>query len=286
LREPLESQTSEHLKQCASCSDEFDELRTMWADLGEIIVPSPDPSKTRAAILAAVAHESPAPNRFQKRRFDMKEALRAAAIIVVLATLATGASLYLRRRETPSPSAPAVAKAEAGHVRGVPSAPIILAEYGDYECLSCDSRDMVRRLLQKYPDAIKYEYHHFPLTEIHANALPAAMAAEAAGDQGKFWEMHDLLLASHAKWSHSPQAKQLFSDMAKQLGLDENKFNHSLESSTTEAGILLDMKTGSALGIKGVPSFFMDGKKLELGPGAFEQVDHLIADRLKMLQAR
>jgi protein-disulfide isomerase len=288
-REPLDSRVAEHLKHCPQCSDELEEVTYMWADLGEIPVPRLDPSRARAAILAAVAHESPAANRFRHWRFDVREVLKAGAVIVALTTLATGAGLYLSRREVSAPSSPSptvVAKADAGHVRGPSSAPITLEEYGDYECQSCGSQDMVRRLLQKYPDTIKYEYHHFPLTKIHANAMPAAIAAEAAGDQGKFWEMHDLLLSSRAKWSHSPQPKQHFLDMAIHLGLKPDKFTRSVEASSTEATILRDMTKASELGIQGVPTFFMDGTKLEIGPDPFQQLDHLIADRLKMLHIR
>ena len=86
-RDPLESQIGEHLEHCSSCRDELEELRTMWAELGQNTVPRLEASKARAAILAAVAHDSPIGNRLRNRRFDMKLALKAAAVIAPDGTL-------------------------------------------------------------------------------------------------------------------------------------------------------------------------------------------------------
>ena len=83
-----------------------------------------------------------------------------------------------------------------------------------------DAEPIIQQLLQKYPESVNFEFRHFPLTKVHRNALAAAMAAEAAGQQGKFWVMHDLLLASQKNWSRNPDFELLFVDMARELGLD------------------------------------------------------------------
>ena len=268
LPETLEVLIEEHARACTTCRSELGGLRTFWADLGQISSPRFDPSATRAAIANAVSslgHDLvDAP--LSKWRIDMRFALKAAAIIVVLASLAAGAGILMSHREesgihsAPSPRVPR--KIDPARTFGSPSAPITLVEYGDYECPPCFSHhSVITELMKQYPDRIRYEYRHFPLTAIHPNALPAAMAAEAAGDQGKFWEMHDLLLSTQASWSRSTQAKEVFITMARRLGLDVEAFARSLESSTVEQRILAQATEARQAGIEAVPTLFINGER-------------------------
>jgi hypothetical protein len=165
------------------CREELAELEGMWQDLGQIPVPPLQASSLRNAVLGAAEHSG---ERIPARRFTMKLALRAAAVIIVVAGLAAGASLWFSRQNASIPDA------ATGQVQGPPDAPITLVEYGDYECPPCaSSQVVVQQLLAKYPQDLKYEFRHLPLTGIHPNALQAALAAEAAGEEGKFWVMHD-----------------------------------------------------------------------------------------------
>jgi protein-disulfide isomerase len=134
--------------------------------------------------------------------------------------------------------------------------------------------DVVRNVLQKYPDAIKYEYRHFPLTGPHPNALAASLAAEAAGEQGRYWEMHDLLRSSQAEWRRKPEARRYFAGLAKQIGLDIAVFERSMDSSVVEEKILNDAKRAQAAGVEAVPRFYVDGQPLEGGytPEALEAI--------------
>jgi protein-disulfide isomerase len=268
LPRTVERELKEHLVDCSSCRSELNELRDLWTDLGEVPVPAFDDSTARAAVAATISDigRQPLSKPPSRRRFEMREALKAAAIVVVLAGLAAGATMVLRQEPAP--------KKDGTQTRGIPSAPITLVEYGDYECPPCFSyHNVVKELVQKYPATIQYEYRHFPLTRIHPNALPAAIAAEAAAEQGKFWEMHDLLVSSRDKWSRGSQAKQHFVEMARQLGLDVSAFRQSLESSDLEQEVVNEMMEARQAGIENVPTFFLNGNRWDTAgdpPHVFE----------------
>jgi len=160
-------------------------------------------------------------------------------------------------------------------------------EYGDYECPPCYSnqyQSTIDRLLIKYPETIRYEFRHFPLTKIHPNALTAAVAAEAAGAQGKFWEMHSMLRTDYQKWARNPDARLMFIEMASQLGLDAKRFKQSLESSEIEQAILQQQALARDAGIEATPTFVINGRKLDQTPTTFEGFDGVVTDMLKALK--
>ena len=112
-----------------------------------------------------------------------------------------------------------------GHIRGKADAPVTLVEFGDYQCPACGAYyPIIEEVLRRYPDKVKLEFHHYPLIQVHPHALKAAKAAEAAGEQGKFWEMHDKLYQNQPIWSRSSNAEAQFLAYAGEIGLDANKF--------------------------------------------------------------
>jgi protein-disulfide isomerase len=140
-------------------------------------------------------------------------------VIVLAVALAGGIAVYLSRQTAASSSTTSdttnstnlAASSGGGHIRGKASAPVTLVEFGDYQCPSCGYYyPMVEELLRRYPDKVKLEFHHYPLIQVHAHALTAAMAAEAAGDQGKYWEMHDKLYQHQKEWSSLPDPEAQF----------------------------------------------------------------------------
>jgi protein-disulfide isomerase len=280
LDKAIETELSEHLNKCTDCRRDLAEVQSIWAELESVPAPPMEMSKVRAAVLEAAG---PMKYRFDLRRWEMRRVLKATAIILILAGLAAGASLWLSERtEKDSGSALAV-----GHVRGDATAPASLLEYGDYECPPCGSYEpVIGKLLEKYPDALKFEFRHFPLTRIHPNALLAARAAEAAGEQGQFWMMHDRLMSSRSEWAKNPEAEALFIDMAKSLGLDIDRFHQSLQSAETESRILKEAARAQADGIAAAPTFYLNGKKIDQVPSGFEGFDQLIMDELKRLKIR
>src|SRR5690606_2501503 len=107
------------------------------------------------------------------------------------------------------------------HIKGTPDASVTLTEYADFQCPACGQfHSIMKTVEERYGDRLAIEFKHFPLTSIHPYAMPAAKAAEAAGVQGKFFEMHDKLFEDQAAWSQSGTPQVFFNKYAEELGLD------------------------------------------------------------------
>ena len=144
------------------------------------------------------------------------------------------------------------------HSEGPDKAPLILVKYGDYECPYCGQAfPIVKRIQKFFKGDLKFVFRNFPLTTAHPNAMAAAAAAEAAGLQGKFWEMHDLLFA-HQK--HLERAD--LEAYATQLGLDKAAFVAALDSPELDARLAADAAQADSLQIAGTPTFFVNGKRI------------------------
>lgn len=144
---------------------------------------------------------------------------------------------------------------ENDHIRGDPDAPITVIEFGDFQCPDCGQAEpIVRQLLEDV--GVRYVWRHFPLSDVHPQAQLAAEAAEAAADQGAFWEMHDLLLA------HQEQLR--FGDLveyAKGLGLDADRVADDLRRRTHESRVTRDVESADLSGVGGTPTFFVNGQR-------------------------
>ena len=150
------------------------------------------------------------------------------------------------------------------HVKGNPDATVTLIEYSDFQCPACaTAQPVVKDILNEFGDSIKFEYKHFPLP-MHPLALPAARAAEAAGQQGKFFEFHDMLFENQKTWSNSANPSATFIQYAEELGLDVQKFRQHMNSSLLSDQISEDKKEGFDLGITGTPIFFLNKEKMQL----------------------
>lgn len=148
------------------------------------------------------------------------------------------------------------------HIVGKGTSGVTLIEYGDYECPICGAYyQPLKQVAYQFDSQIYFQFINLPLTSIHANAFAAARAAEAAGMQNKYWEMHNALYDTQTEWSSSQSPQTLFNDYAKQLGLDVNKFKQDYASSKTNDSINADLaafgKTGQEMA---TPTFFLDGK--------------------------
>jgi len=153
----------------------------------------------------------------------------------------------------------------ADKVKGNPDATVVLAEYSDFQCPACASfTPILKEIVDTYGDQVRFEYHHFPLISIHPSAELAARVSEAAGAQGKFWEMHDLLFERQTSWSQNINPKNLFTSYAEELGLDIDKFNRDLNSKTVREAVQNDMREGRTLLINATPTFYLNGEKMEI----------------------
>ena len=180
--------------------------------------------------------------------------------------------------ETPGTN---VTLTEKDHVHGAEGGSVTLVEFGDFQCPACGAYEpIVREVAARNPETMKFVFRHFPLTQIHPNALLAAKASEAAGVQGKFWEMHDMLYDVQKDWAGSLNARDMFVTYAKNLGLDVKKFTSDLNNEEIETKILAEYKEGVNLGVQGTPTFFVNGKKIE-SPKSIEAFDQIIKDAAK-----
>ncbi|TSC76232.1 MAG: Protein-disulfide isomerase [Parcubacteria group bacterium Gr01-1014_31] len=148
-------------------------------------------------------------------------------------------------------------------VRGNPDAAVTLMEYADFQCPACAAyAPLVKQLGDEYGDRVKIVMRHFPLRQ-HGNAVPASQAAEAAGRQGKFWEMHDLLYERQDAWKDSRTPLELFGTYAAELQLDAAKFQADYADPAVRAKIDAHQQSGTALQISGTPSFFVNGRAID-----------------------
>lgn len=190
-------------------------------------------------------------------------------IIVAVALLAVGAGgMLYRAKQHALPSASAVPESSAkldekeAHILGDPKAPVTLEEFGDYQCPSCSLvAGAIHDLKREYGSRLCVIFRNFPL-KMHRHAAEAAFAAEAAGLQGRFWEMHDLIYQDQVIWSDAPDVRPLFEDYAKNLGLDVERFKKDFTAPETNSRVASDTKLGLDRDVQNTPSIFINGRLL------------------------
>ena len=145
------------------------------------------------------------------------------------------------------------------HVDGPAHAAVTLVEYGEYDCRYCREADeVVARLRAAHPDAVRLVFRHFPQTAVHPTALDAAVAAEAAGRQGRFWALHHALARTS-----KPLEEDVVLDLARRHGLDLERFATDLADPALRARVEEDLRSGVASGVNGTPTFFLDGVRYD-----------------------
>jgi len=161
-------------------------------------------------------------------------------------------------------------------VKGSTEASITIVEYSDFQCPACAAYyPIVKQLTSEYGDRVKFVYRHFPLSQIHANAERAAHAAEAAGIQGKFWEMHDMLFENQKVWAESSNPDELFIGYAVSLGIDQGVFEKALDSKEVKEKVTKDYLSGMRARINGTPTFFLNSKQIQ-NPRNYDEFKALI----------
>lgn len=174
--------------------------------------------------------------------------------------------------------------AATNHVYGQVSTGVSVVEYGDFQCPACSQYwPIFTQLKQEYQDRVQFQFRHFPLIQIHQNAMAAHRAAEAAANQTKFWEMHDLLYQNQAAWETSPNPLQIFEQYAAQLQLNIEKFKADAASTEVNSRIQADLKAGQALGVSGTPTFVVNGQKIET-PESYENFKKVIDEAIAAQQ--
>lgn len=167
------------------------------------------------------------------------------------------------------------------HIQGPDNAPVTLVEYGDYQCPYCGkAHPIVTALRRRFEDKLRFVFRHFPLTEIHPLAESAAETAEFAGVQGRFWEMHGAL------YEHQDQlGYPMFVALSKALGLSLEELRDALGNHTYASKIQRDVISGVRSGVKGTPTFFINGQRHDAGYG-FSHLAAAIEAKLVPLATR
>jgi protein-disulfide isomerase len=212
-------------------------------------------------------------------------------IILFVAAVALGSVWFLKRSTnavqpiasnrnssstTPGPVAVGVPGAEPAHTQGPANAPVHLEEFGDFECPPCGLlHPILEEMRHEFGDKLKITFREFPLVPTHQHAMAAASAAEAAGLQGKFWEMHELLYDNQKTWHEQFDVRPTFEGYAKQIGLDVARFQKDINSEQVADRILQDGKRGHSLGVKGTPTVFLNGREVPF--------ESLPSDKLRVL---
>lgn len=199
-------------------------------------------------------------------------------IVICVALLAIGGGAFLYRAKQAANATPKISKTETDssgesiHALGPADAAVTLEEFGDFQCPPCGKLSEPINQLQKQFN-LRVIYREFPLA-VHAHAKDAAFAAEAAGRQGRFWQMHDLLYREQAVWSKSTDARALFNAYAGMLQLDLGRFKQDMDSNEVEQRVELDQRRGAVIGVKNTPTVFVNNEAV---PGTQTNPDALPA---------
>jgi protein-disulfide isomerase len=188
-------------------------------------------------------------------------------VVVAMATLGSGTILYRAKRpqlQNIPESQSILAKSDASaHIRGNPDAPVTLEEFGDFQCPPCRQFEgFVEELLKEYDSRLRVVFRNFPLSA-HEHAHEAALAAEAAGFQGRFWEMHDTLYREQEAWSKAPNARELFESYAGTIGLNVDQFRKDMDSDKVRERIDSDHALADFLGVKATPTLYINNRPVE-----------------------
>lgn len=197
-----------------------------------------------------------------------------ASFIIILALIIWGMVVAMNKPPREKVDSPAPISS-TDHVIGNPDAKVTLIEYSDFQCPACGAYyPIVSRLITEASTTLRFAYRHFPLPQ-HPNAMPSAIASEAAANQGKFYEMVDLIFTNQADWTELPNAIPVFVGYATKLGLDMEKFNADMLATSTQARVEAQNAEGVRIGINATPTFFVNGKIID-NPRSYEQFKAII----------
>ena len=180
---------------------------------------------------------------------------------VALITFGGGFALY-RAKKLAAPAGPTSGPASGIHVRGPKSAVVTIEEFGDFQCPPCSvMANLLKKTEEEHRSRLRLVFHHFPLVN-HVHAREAALAAEAADLQGKFWDMHDVLYREQAAWSKAEKVAPLFESYAATIGADVERFKKDVQDPAVAARVEADQKLGSSRGVTSTPTLFVNNVAL------------------------
>lgn len=176
---------------------------------------------------------------------------------------------------------------EAEQTKGNPEAKITIIEYSDFQCPACATYyPVLKALASEFENYVYFGYRHFPLRAIHDKADLTSQAAEAAGLQGKFWEMHDMIFDNQTSWASKTPAEALveLTGYAEKLGLDMEKFTTDINSKAVKDVVDASYANAQQLGLPGTPSIFLNGEMIQK-PANYESFRQLIRQKIEETQS-
>lgn len=165
------------------------------------------------------------------------------------------------------------AGAVSNNFYGAENAEVVVTEYADFECPACAQfYPIINQVKEQFKDQVKFEFKHFPLVSIHPNSIASHRAAQAASNQGKFWEMHDVLYERQSAWAAqstgsggftNTNAAETFRSYAEELQLNMEQYDADVQASETIGTINADISLGRSVGVDSTPTFFLNGERIE-----------------------
>ena len=228
-----------------------------------------------------------AADSFRKARSLRRAVLWIIAIAAIGGAIA-GAAYFAMNAGDKADTGGALTNAlsSADWVRGNPDAAVTFVEYGDFQCPACAQfHGLLNIMKTEFGNDVAFSFRHFPLIQAHPNAKDAARAAEAAGIQGKFWEMHDILFERQSEWAPKPRPQATFVDYAKELGLNIDQFEDDMDRDDIDDKIDSHYQTGTASGVNSTPTFFLNGVKIE-NPRSYDEFKHALSQAVEAARTK
>lgn len=191
-------------------------------------------------------------------------------IIVAIVAIFVGIAVLNKSDTSEQTSGSNNSSAVSSNIKGNANASVKLVEYGDFQCPYCQLyHATVEEVIAEYEDRISFQFVHFPLTSIHQNAFAASRAAEAAGKQGKFWEMYDKIYenadpSSQSGWVVSNAPTTFFDQFAQDIGLNVEQYKTDYASKAINNTINADLAKGQAAKVESTPTFMLNGEKVQI----------------------
>ena len=166
-------------------------------------------------------------------------------------------------------------------IKGNPEGEVTLIEFSDFQCPACKNyAPIMQKLGDELGADLRIVYRHLPLVSIHKNAIPSAKAAEAAGIQGKFWEMHDKLFDKQDEWIDDSKPSDKFEEYAGEIGIDIEKFKADYESEEVKNAVNSDLASANSLRLSSTPTFVINGRVIE-SPRSYDDFKRLIENEIR-----
>lgn len=211
-----------------------------------------------------------AADRSRAQKANMKKVLKYLGMLAIPVVIVVGIIFASRGSSTTAPIPLPSAITTDDWTKGNPEALVTLVEYSDLQCPMCAYfNPLVNRVIEDYGDQVLFAYRHFPLS-IHQNSQTSARAAEAAGKQGKFFEMSNILFAKQNEWGILPNPQTAFESYATSLSLDTAQFIADYNSSEVKDLVKADLTSAERAGLRGTPTFFVNGIEIELPKGGYD----------------